>query len=222
MRKSLLFIMPGQLGIHGLLGRFMTNRLMAANRCSTKIQKEASAIRIRRTIIIGLALAAVLACGFVWKSYNDRSSVEKVLSTDGTIVEQVNFDQGRIALVDTGERLKAVYLEKHLLGWRKEIENGPILKEAGSYRELFSFFYSGEYTFIYGYDAGRQIDSVSFTETTSGTGVHETSHRNAGQLYWSIVLPKPINRITPENLTITTIQGEQVEYPFSELDRFLE
>lgn len=163
-------------------------------------------------------LAAALACFLVWKSYNDRSTIEKVLSTDGKIVEQIDFDQGRIALVDTGSQLKAVYLEKHLLGWSKEIENGPILKESGSYRELFSFFYSGAYTFIYGYDAARQIDSVTFTEITSETGMHETAQRNNGQLYWHIVLPERVDRILPQNLTITTIQGEQVQYPFSELE----
>jgi len=172
-------------------------------------------------VLIATALSLIIAVFALWRSLDIHPTVQQALGTDNVPVRQIDFDQGQVALIDTGTELKAVYLKKSALGWHKEFEHGPILKEAGSYRQLFSFFPHGDYTFIYGYDAGRQVTGVAFSEANGGSGIYATAPMRSDQLYWHIVLPAPVDRIEAKNLIITTIEGMEVNYPFSELDRFL-
>lgn len=174
-----------------------------------------------RFALILIAFFLVTASFSIWIYYDTHSTPQKALGAEVNPTELIDFHKGKVALVDTGTKLKAVYLKHHSLGWKKELENGPILKEADKYRELFSFFDRDGYTFIYGYDPTRQIARVTFKQISNNTDIREVSHKRFDQPYWYLIVPASVNQITPDNLTITSTGGKNISYPFTELDLFL-
>jgi len=170
---------------------------------------------MRKRIFIGaigmLVIFIVVTTAVI---YAGNWTIEKLLKNEGKILEVIPIGEGNAVLLDIGNGITAVYVEKGILRWKIKGRTDYMLKEDREDSVSTTSDIGGLITpdkshyLIFGYKTNRDIKMVRFQ--TDDFDIRYKVH----SYYWFIPVNEPINGFKANQFSFILTNSKEVFYPF--------
>lgn len=167
-----------------------------------------------KKILLSLILILTIIWGFI---YYENSTIIKVFKGQN-ILTSMNFADGKVVLIKSGEKIQAEYLQKGFFGWHTKLTSAPIFAQSSN--DIYSINYIEHFsidghTLLFGYIMNDDIVEVRFRTNQSEEFYHSYDIRyKVMSNYWLIPINSEIGGFNAEQLSIVLKDGREIYYPF--------